>query len=117
MAHLLLPLQAYFYFWVILSFVWGLVAAAVATTLPMIASRFIICSVAASAFPCFPFLKRWAAREDHGLAMASHSEDSSSSDGLPKQDPKVEQFMQQSVVGFADSPRDAQPASSLHGVK
>ncbi|KAL3163035.1 hypothetical protein ABBQ32_009460 [Trebouxia sp. C0010 RCD-2024] len=108
--------KGYFYFWVILSFVWGLVAAAVATTLPIIESRFIIYSVAASTFPCFPFLKRWAAREQHGLAKASHSQESSSSDGLPEQDAKVEKFMQQSVVGIAEGPRDAQLASHLRAV-
>lgn len=89
-----------------------------ATTLPIIESRFIIYSVAASAFPCFPFLKRWAAREDHGLATASDSQDSGSEDGLPKQDPKVEQFMQQqSVAVLADGPGDAQLTSNLHVVK
>lgn len=87
-----------------------------ATTLPIIESRFIIYSVAASTFPCFPFLKRWAAREQHGLAKASHSQESSSSDGLPEQDAKVEKFMQQSVVGIAEGPRDAQLASHLRAV-
>lgn len=34
-------MQGYFYFWVILSFVWGLVAAFLAFTLPIWESRFI----------------------------------------------------------------------------
>lgn len=75
-------------------------AAAVATTLPIIESRFIIYSVAASAFPCFPVLKKWAAREEHGLATASHG----SNDDMPAQDPKVEQFVQQSPVGLLSGP-------------
>ena len=111
----LLHLQGYFYFWVILSFVWGLVAAAVATTLPIIESRFIIYAVAASTFPCFPFLKRWAAKEEHGLAVDGGSASSGTSSG---QDPKVEQFMQQSAVGPPDGLNHAQAKNSdLHVIK
>ena len=84
---------------------WGLVAAAVATSLPIIESRFIIYAVAASAFPCFPFLKRWAKREEHGLSTGHNGSLDSSDDDLPKQDPKVQQFMQQSAVA---RPGDAQ---------
>jgi len=102
-----LALQGYFYFWVILSFVWGLVAAAVATTLPIIESRFIIYAVAASAFPCFPFLKRWAHREEHGLSTGQNGP-SDSDDDLPKQDPKVEQYVQQPVVARPDDAAGAQ---------
>jgi len=112
-------LQGYFYFWVILSFVWGLIAAAVATTLPIIESRFIIYSVAATFLPCFPFLKRWAAREDHGLATGPlDSSDSDDSSDFPKQDPKVKQFVQQSAVAAPEIPKGAQPnASDLHVIK
>lgn len=98
----MLHLQGYFYFWVILSFVWGLVAAAVATTLPIIESRFIIYAVAATFFPCFPFLKRWAKREEHGLSTG-HNGSSDSDDDLPKQDPKVQQFMHQSALATPDA--------------
>ena len=111
-AELELHLQGYFYFWVILSFVWGLVAAAIATTLPIIESRFIIYSVAASALPCFPFLKRWAHREEHGLS----TEQNGSSDGdddLPKQDPKVEQYVQQPVVARPNAAAGAQNRQTI----
>jgi len=87
--------------------VWGLVAAAVATTLPIIESRFIIYSVAASAFPCFPFLKRWAHREEHGLSTGQNGP-SDSNDDLPKQDPKVQQYVQQPDVARPDAAAVAQ---------
>lgn len=106
-----LPLQGYFYFWVILSFVWGLVAAAVATTLPIIESRFIIYSVAASALPCFPFLKRWAHRKEHGLSTGQNEPDSD--DDLPKEDPKVEQYVQQPDVARPDAAAVAQNCQTI----
>ena len=59
-------LQGYFYFWVILSFVWGLVAAAVATTMPIWESRFVIYSMLGSFLPCFPQLKTWAVQDPEG---------------------------------------------------
>jgi len=108
-----LPLQGYFYFWVILSFVWGLVAAAVATTLPIIESRFIIYSVAASALPCFPILKRWAHRKEHGLSTGQNEPDSD--DDLPKEDPKVEQYVQQPDVARPDAAAVAQNCQTIPG--
>lgn len=51
-------MQGYFYFWVILSFIWGLVAATLAFGLPIFESRFIIFRVLYSIFPCFPVLNR-----------------------------------------------------------
>lgn len=53
-----LRMQGYFYFWVILSFIWGIVAAALAFGLPIFESRFIIFRVLYSVFPCFPVLNR-----------------------------------------------------------
>ncbi|KAL0044933.1 hypothetical protein WJX82_002287 [Trebouxia sp. C0006] len=103
--------KGYFYFWVILSFVWGLVAAAVATTLPIIESRFIIYSVAASALPCFPFLKRWAHRKEHGLSTGQNEPDSD--DDLPKEDPKVEQYVQQPDVARPDAAAVAQNCQTI----
>ena len=98
-----------------LSFVWGLVAAAIATTLPIIESRFIIYSVAASTFPCFPFLKRWAHREEHGLTSGQNGL-ADSDDDLPKQDPKVEQYVQQQpVVAKPDAAAAAQSHQTVPG--
>lgn len=63
-------MQGYFYFWVILSFVWGLVAAAVATSMPIWESRFIVYSMLGSLLPCFPQLKAWGKQDPEGPAGA-----------------------------------------------
>ena len=53
--------QGYFTFYVVLIFIWGLVAAAVAITLPIIESRAIVFAFLGS-FPGLGFLKAYAER-------------------------------------------------------
>ena len=64
--------QGYFTFYIVLSFVWALVAAALALSLPIIESRHIIYAVLGSILPGCSFLTRWA--EQHDLEE-QHGED------------------------------------------
>ena len=58
--------KGYFTFYIVLSFVWALVAAFLALTLPIFESRFIIYAVLGGTVPGCSFLKTWAEAEDLG---------------------------------------------------
>lgn len=92
--------EGYFYWWVILSFVWGIVAAVLAFFLPIIESRFIIYGFLGSVFRS-KWLTSMAAKEMPD-EYAEHR-----SDNLP--DPKVLQAQDGSVESPAlpDLPKKA----------
>ncbi|KAK9834606.1 hypothetical protein WJX74_005599 [Apatococcus lobatus] len=83
----------YFYFWVILSFIWGIVAAVLAFGLPIFESRFIIFRVLYSIFPCFPILERLGTQDladpDSDTLGRRGSSSSQSSDSQDFQDAKL----------------------------
>lgn len=84
----LCAMQSYFYWWVILSFIWGIVAAFLAFFLPVFESRFIVYGFLGSVFHS-QALKRLAAREmpdEYTSALRTNSEASSE-----KPDEKVKQ--------------------------
>ncbi|KAK9803818.1 hypothetical protein WJX73_003159 [Symbiochloris irregularis] len=56
--------KGYFTFYIVLSFVWALVAAVLALSLPIIESRHIIYAVLGSFLPGCSFLTRWAEQHD-----------------------------------------------------
>ena len=55
-------MQGYFYWWVILSFIWGIVAAALAFSMPIIESHYIIYGFLGSVLRNRT-LQHWAAKE------------------------------------------------------
>lgn len=84
-------LQSYFYWWVILSFIWGLVAAFLAFFLPIIESRFVIYGFLASVFRS-KALARLAAQEmpdEYGTESRHGHQDLPDPKAVPRDDGPV----------------------------
>lgn len=82
-----LCVQGYFTFYIVLSFVWALIAAALALSLPIIESRHIIYAVLGSILPGCSFLTRWAEQHDLEEQQGAQSADDGQAPKAPAGDP------------------------------